>query len=148
MTHAIRSLTAADGERVFKIYADAQAQSNVPIGPNWNREQLQSETESGIGLWDTSARSAELTGFILYRELPDALEISMLATAIEAQRRGVMAELLAKLKSQAAPKALWLEVHEQNLPARKLYEKSGFQIVGRRPRYYSDNGAAILYNWG
>jgi ribosomal-protein-alanine N-acetyltransferase len=32
-----------------------------------------------------------------------------------------------------------LEVRLSNLPARRLYEKYGFQPVGIRPRYYSDD---------
>jgi ribosomal-protein-alanine N-acetyltransferase len=32
-----------------------------------------------------------------------------------------------------------LEVRVSNDPARRLYEKLGFQAVGRRPRYYQDN---------
>lgn len=42
---------------------------------------------------------------------------------------------------------IWIEVHENNHPARSLYEKLGFLQVGKRPRYYSDGGAGILYSY-
>jgi ribosomal-protein-alanine N-acetyltransferase len=32
-----------------------------------------------------------------------------------------------------------LEVRLSNDAARRLYEKLGFRVVGRRPRYYKDN---------
>ncbi|HEY9761996.1 MAG TPA: ribosomal protein S18-alanine N-acetyltransferase [Trichocoleus sp.] len=37
-----------------------------------------------------------------------------------------------------------LEVRVSNLPAHKLYQKFGFQLVGRRRRYYSDGEDALL----
>jgi ribosomal-protein-alanine N-acetyltransferase len=48
-------------------------------------------------------------------------------------------------RSLAEGKEIWLEVHEGNDAARKLYEKQGFVAEGRRPRYYRDGGSAILY---
>jgi ribosomal-protein-alanine N-acetyltransferase len=37
-----------------------------------------------------------------------------------------------------------LEVRVSNQAAVNLYHKFGFQIVGRRPRYYRDNGEDAL----
>ena len=33
-------------------------------------------------------------------------------------------------------RTIFLEVEENNPPARRLYERTGFAIVGRRERYY------------
>ena len=58
-----------------------------------------------------------------------------------------MEQLLSELiAQQPAETELWLEVHEANGPARKLYEKVCFVEVGKRPRYYADGGTAVLYN--
>ena len=35
--------------------------------------------------------------------------------------------------------SIWLEVRESNRVARTLYEKLGFELVGKRRKYYSDN---------
>ena len=32
-----------------------------------------------------------------------------------------------------------LEVRVSNAPAQNLYRKYGFEVIGRRPRYYTDN---------
>jgi ribosomal protein S18 acetylase RimI-like enzyme len=95
----------------------------------------------------------QVSAFILFRDLGEALEIEMLATHPDFLRQGIMTRLLAEVFRRAQNdetrlKAVWLEVHEHNALARQLYEKSGFNIVGKRPRYYSDGGAAILYNYG
>ncbi len=37
-----------------------------------------------------------------------------------------------------------LEVRVSNLPARTLYEKLGFQVVGCRPRYYRDGEDGLI----
>ena len=36
-------------------------------------------------------------------------------------------------------KAVFLEVDEDNEPARRLYNRAGFREVGRRPGYYQKN---------
>ncbi|MGC4648503.1 GNAT family N-acetyltransferase, partial [Escherichia coli] len=35
-------------------------------------------------------------------------------------------------------KTVFLEVEENNRPARALYGRAGFRVVGRRERYYKD----------
>jgi ribosomal-protein-alanine N-acetyltransferase len=44
-------------------------------------------------------------------------------------------------------RAIFLEVDEDNIPARRLYERAGFREVGRRKGYYqheSGNSATAL----
>lgn len=146
----IAALTELDADRVFEIYVSAQAAASVPIGPRWSREQIQDEVNTGLAWWAVSNERHAISAFLLYRDLPDAFEITMLATSPEGRRKGAMSELIEALQVEAKTrsKAIWLEVHESNLPARKLYDKTGFREVGRRPRYYVDAGAAILYSWG
>lgn len=48
---------------------------------------------------------------------------------------------------QEGVKSIFLEVRESNLAAQSMYEKMGFQVEGRRARYYSDNHEdAIIMN--
>jgi ribosomal-protein-alanine N-acetyltransferase len=39
---------------------------------------------------------------------------------------------------------VFLEVAEDNAPARGLYSGLGFEIVGRRPRYYRRSGGEMV----
>jgi ribosomal-protein-alanine N-acetyltransferase len=92
--------------------------------------------------------NGELAAFILYRDVGEAWEISFLATVPAARGQGIMNRLLMALIGQKpADRAIWLEVHESNEPALKLYAKVGFHQVGHRPRYYKDGGAAMLFSY-
>jgi ribosomal protein S18 acetylase RimI-like enzyme len=119
-------------------------------GPEQARDQAR---ELGLdGGAHPSLVQASLAAFLLFRELPDSSEITWLATALDARRQGWMKTLLGRflrdLHDAKAPTAVWLEVHELNVPAQKLYVDCGFKKVGQRPRYYRDGKAAWLYNYG
>jgi len=64
------------------------------------------------------------------------------------RRMGIGERLLISIIESAAQlnaKIVTLEVRASNKAAQALYKKYGFQVTGRRPRYYSDNGEdAIL----
>lgn len=111
----------------------------------WPKDLLGAEmaTAEAVGIFQDDT----LVGFILYRDLPNAWEISLVASDPQFRRQGYMEKLLAHLiAAKGQGKELWLEVHEENVPAQKLYEKLGFKEVGRRPRYYNDGATAILYS--
>jgi ribosomal-protein-alanine N-acetyltransferase len=41
-------------------------------------------------------------------------------------------------------RTVFLEVEENNQPARRLYQRAGFSVVGRRERYYRQSGSEAL----
>jgi len=92
--------------------------------------------------------SGVIQAFVIYQDTGDALDISVLATDPSVQKQGRMKELLKTLlASKTDDRKVWLEVHEQNLAARNLYEKLGFRAQGRRAKYYRDGSDAILYEF-
>ncbi len=57
------------------------------------------------------------------------------------RRQGIGLTLMRELIREAARmgvQSLFLEVRESNGSARGLYEKLGFQLLGKRPGYYKD----------
>lgn len=93
------------------------------------------------------ALEGEEDGFILIRTVADEAEILTLAVRPQARRRGLGARLLdaaaGRAKASGATR-LFLEVAEDNGPARGLYQHRGFQAAGRRPRYYTRaDGSAV-----
>lgn len=143
----IRALEAADASMIFDLMSRAHAVAEVPIGPHWDRAQVEAECHQGG--WVSVDASGQVEAFILYRDLGAAQEVTFLATHPDLRQKGVMSRLVIHLiKSRLPGIELWLEVHEKNISARRLYEKCGFRQVGARPRYYSDGGSACLYNYG
>lgn len=81
----------------------------------------------------------EAEGFILIRVAADEAEILTLAVRPAAQRRGFGSRLVESSVRRATALGatrLFLEVAEDNRPARDLYAGLGFEPAGRRPRYY------------
>ena len=81
-----------------------------------------------------------LCGFITGVYLLDTADIYSVAVSENHRKKGVGKFLLEEFFS-ALPddvQAVNLEVRESNIPAIKLYEKTGFQSVGLRKNFYSD----------
>ncbi len=93
-----------------------------------NRPKLPSDYIAGFaGLW-----------FVL-----DEAHVVIIALREADRRKGIGEFLLISAVEQSVvndSRVVTLEVRESNTPAIKLYRKYGFQEVGLRRRYYSDNG--------
>ena len=96
----------------------------------------------------TSGRS--LQGFILSRLAGGEAEILSVAVASARRGRGLARALLnlhLRRLAGLGASAVFLEVDEDNEPARRLYQRAGFREVGRRPGYYQqgrDKAATAL----
>ena len=83
---------------------------------------------------------AAADGFILMRAVADEAEILTLAVRPAARRGGVGGRLVGEGVLAAAARGatrVFLEVAEDNVAARALYERTGFVEAGRRPGYYA-----------
>ena len=93
-----------------------------------SRPKLPSDYIAGfVGLW-----------FVL-----DEAHIVIIGIRESDRREGIGDQLLISALEQAVEndsRVMTLEVRESNGPAIELYTKYGFQRVGLRRRYYSDNG--------
>jgi len=94
-----------------------------------------------------AAPLAGILGYVGFWLLVDEAHICNIAVA-PAQRGRGLGELLLLRTIQAAEQKgmlmVTLEVRVSNIAAQKLYVKFGFEVVGRRRRYYSDNGEDAL----
>ena len=80
-------------------------------------------------------------GFVLLRVVADEAEILTLAVRPSARRTGLGARLTqatADFAAQAGAQRLSLEVAEDNVAARTLYDRTGFIQTGRRKKYYEN----------
>jgi ribosomal-protein-alanine N-acetyltransferase len=86
-----------------------------------------------------------LAGFILSRLAAGEAEILSVAVAPARRGRGLARKLLGLHLRRLAGlgvTAVFLEVDEDNAPARRLYDRARFREVGRRPAYYARDNAA------
>lgn len=90
---------------------------------------------------------ASQNGFIVYRAVLDEAELITIGVHPDARRGGIaatMIELMVRDLAARGVKRVFLEVAENNRPARALYEKHGFAVVGRRPKYYDGIDAILM----
>ncbi|HEY7719621.1 MAG TPA: ribosomal protein S18-alanine N-acetyltransferase [Pedococcus sp.] len=73
----------------------------------------------------------------------EVADVMTIAVAPRAQGRGLGGRLLARLVERAEREGaefLMLEVRDDNLAARALYERAGFELLTTRRRYYQPGG--------
>lgn len=90
---------------------------------------------------------ASQNGFIVYRAITPEAELITIGVHPDARRGGIaatMIELMVRDLAARGVKRVFLEVAENNRPARALYEKHGFTVVGRRPKYYDGIDAILM----
>jgi ribosomal-protein-alanine N-acetyltransferase len=89
----------------------------------------------------------KIIGFAVSRMAADEAEILSIAVATSHRGRGLSHNLLLTHLGHLAGRGVttvFLEVEENNQPARRLYERAGFAIAGRRERYYQQGGGEQL----
>lgn len=88
-------------------------------------------------------RGRKTIGFAVSRMAADEAEILTIAVAASERGRGLSRGLLLTHLGHLAGRGVrtvFLEVEENNQPARRLYDKAGFTLAGRRERYYREAG--------
>ena len=89
----------------------------------------------------------KIIGFAVSRMAADEAEILSIAIDAGQRGRGLSRNLLLTHLGHLAGhgvRTIFLEVEENNQPARRLYEWAGFGVVGRRERYYLQTGGEQL----
>ena len=86
-------------------------------------------------------------GFAVSRMAADEAEILSIAVDARHRGRGLSRNLLLTHLGHLAGRGIrtvFLEVEENNRPARRLYDRAGFALAGRRERYYKQQGGEQL----
>lgn len=86
-------------------------------------------------------------GYLVGWQVMDEAELARIGVAVEARRRGYGQILLDKAIEKWRERSvarIFLEVRESNEAARRLYESRGFEIIGKRAKYYADGSDALV----
>jgi ribosomal-protein-alanine N-acetyltransferase len=114
----------------------------------WPAHAYRQELETNrLAHYIVARRGERIVGFAGIWMLVDEAHITTFAVSSAWRRQGVGERLLLAVldlsRTRGAHEAT-LEVRPSNIPARRLYEKYGFKLVGVRPHYYTDNNEDAL----
>lgn len=90
---------------------------------------------------------ASQNGFVVWRVVADEAEIITIGVHPDARKSGIASAMLAIIENdikKRGGKKIFLEVAENNEPARKLYEANGYKKIGVRPKYYDGIDAILM----
>ena len=142
MSFRIRRMTVEDVPAVAQL-------DRLSFTLPWTERSFHFEVTSNPAARCWVAESAgAVVGVVIAWLLVDDIHIATIATHPDFRRQGIAQALLAhvlKLGAEEGALSSFLEVRESNLAAQAMYRKFGYEVTGRRPRYYKDNGEdAIL----
>lgn len=90
---------------------------------------------------------ASQNGFIVYRTILDEAEIITIGVHPDARNTGIASAMLGIIEGElkkSGIKSIFLEVAENNTPARRLYESNGYKQIGIRTKYYDGIDAIMM----
>lgn len=105
----------------------------------WSEKSIATELECRLSCWLVALEGDSLLGYVGSQTVMDESDMMNLAVHPDCRRKGVAQALINALEDalrERGSEALTLEVRASNAAAIALYEKMGFQQVGRRPNYY------------
>jgi ribosomal-protein-alanine N-acetyltransferase len=111
----------------------------------WSEDELEQLLLDRSVVAHRAMAGRTLAGFIMSRLAAGEAEILSVAVAPARRGRGLARKLLdlhLRRLAGLGVTAVFLEVDEDNAPARRLYDRARFRDVGRRPAYYARGDAA------
>ena len=105
----------------------------------WSERSVVSELENKLSLWLVAIVGGAVAGYVGSQTVIDESDMMNVAVHPEHRRQGIAEMLINDLVDALKEKgihSLMLEVRASNEPAIALYEKLGFEQVGRRKNYY------------
>ena len=109
----------------------------------WSEKSFRDEMANKLAIYHVAKDNGACVGYAGFWNVSGEGDVTNVAVLPEYRRRGVGSSLVAEMVKTAENlklELLTLEVRKSNVAAQKLYEKFGFEILGERKRYYSDNG--------
>ena len=136
----VEPATLRDAPRLAQLHADS-------FHRGWGEGEFESMIAERNTLVHRLRLGRKTIGFAVSRIGADEAEMLSIAIDADERGRGLSRNLLLTHLGHLAGRGvrrIFLEVEENNAPARRLYERCGFAVVGRRERYYQQaNGEQL-----
>ncbi len=134
----LRPMREADLDAVMRIEERA-----YPFP--WTRGIMRDCLNAGYAMWVQEARDDGIVGYGVLSIAVGEAHVLNLCTAPGHEGRGLgqrMLQALLRIARGGGAQRVFLDVRPSNPRAIALYERSGFNEIGRRPRYYpaADHG--------
>ena len=129
----LRPMKTADIDKIVTLENECQLSS-------WGATGYQAELLNPSAVLLTAIVHDEVVGFFSGRMMADEFEIYTIAVAPKFRRQGLGAKILIaalEIAKMKGAKHAYLEVRAANEPAKKMYERHGFTLTGKRKEYYS-----------
>ncbi len=123
-----RSLHVRDAARMAEIHAQS-------FYKGWPAAEMHKHVTQDLCF----GHGRPLDGFLILRHAGGQAEILTIAIDRSARRQGIAGALLDVAETELLDlgvELLFLEVAEDNEPAKEFYKKHSFKPIGRRPAYY------------
>jgi len=128
----VETATLRDAARLAELHA-------VSFARGWSEQEFEDMLSERNTMVHRLRLGRRIIGFIVSRIGADEAEILSIAIDPGYRGRRLSRDLLRTHLQHLAGRGVrtvFLEVEENNQPARRLYDYSGFDVVGRRERYY------------
>ena len=139
-TPAVEPASLRDAPRLAQLHG-------ASFHRGWGEGEFEAMLSERNTLVQGLRQGRKVIGFAVSRMAADEAEILSIAIDANSRGRGLSRNLLLTHLGHLAGRGIrtiFLEVEENNAPARKLYERVGFGVVGRRERYYKQPGGEDL----
>ncbi len=107
----------------------------------WSLDTIKALLESDTAVCFGALEEESLVGYAALEWVLDEGSLTDIAVLPSERKKGIANLLMEALLTEAQKRDLQfvtLEVREGNTPAISLYEKFGFEHIGKRPKYYKD----------
>lgn len=113
----------------------------------WSESSIAYELTNELSYWLVAEENEQVVGYIGSQTVFPDTDMMNVAVHPDYRRRGIGAILVEALCTELRHRdcqTLTLEVRSSNAPAIAMYEKLGFEQVGKRPNYYRNPREAAL----
>jgi ribosomal-protein-alanine N-acetyltransferase len=136
----IRDMSMDDIDNIMEI-------EKTSFADPWSGKMFQEIIFSPISRGFIVEDDTRLVGYTVFYEVDVEAHIMNLAVDPAKRQQGygrkLLAQVIACLKENDISEC-YLEVREQNRNAQRLYKSFGFEVIGRRKRYYTETGEDAL----
>lgn len=109
----------------------------------WSEKSFHDEMQNKLAVYFVAKDNGKCIGYAGFWNVSGEGDITNVAVLPEYRKNGIGSMLISEMIKTAITlklELLTLEVRKSNIAAQGLYKKYGFDIIGERKRYYSDNG--------